>query len=239
MDVQDYYDDFANLYDNPRGVGYHALIDELEAGIVLDNVGERARILEVGCGTGLIMHRIGGGGRRVVGVDLSRSMLRAARGRDQEVAQADALALPFESESFDAACSFKVLAHIPRIGDAIAEMARVVRVGGTLVTEFYNARSLRYLAKRIAGPRQTGLIVDESDVPTRWDLPTQLEAYFPSGVRIKAMRGVRVFTPYAGALELPLVGRSLRFLERVAAKTSMVARVGGFVVVIGQKVADT
>jgi ubiquinone/menaquinone biosynthesis C-methylase UbiE len=235
MDVQGYYDDFSRRYELGRSAGYHALVDELEAGLVAAASASGGRVLEVGCGTGLILDRVAATRRRVAGVDLSRAMLAKARARRHPVAQADALRLPFADGSFDVACSFKVLAHVPAIREALAEMARVVRPGGTLVVEFYNPLSLRYLAKRIAGPRQTGLRVRESDVPTRWDLPWRIATYLPADVELVELRGIRVFTPAAAALRAPLVGRVLRLAETAATRTRAAALFAGFVVAIARR----
>lgn len=235
MDVQGYYDDFSRRYEIGRSAGYHALVDELEAGLVAEASARGARVLEVGCGTGLILDRVASAGRRVAGVDLSRAMLATARSRSHPVAQADALRLPFADESFDVACSFKVLAHVPAIREALAEMARVVRPGGALVVEFYNPISLRYVVKRITGPRRTGLRVRESDVPTRWDVPWRIASYLPAGVELLELRGVRVFTPVAAALRAPVLGKVLRLAEAAATRSRASALCGGFVVAIARR----
>lgn len=235
MDVQRYYDDFSRRYDTGRDKGYHALIDELEAGLVRGYLDETSSVLEVGCGTGLILSRLEGARRRVIGVDLSRAMLRRARERSHHLAQADAISLPFEDESFDVVCSFKVLAHVPMISEALAELSRVVKRGGFLIVEFYNPLSLRYLSKMITGPRKTGFVVKESDVLTRWDPPWRLKSYLPSGVDILTMRGIRVLTPAAPVLSIPIVGRVLNRLERAVSSTAISSLVGGFVVAVARK----
>ncbi|MEM9491608.1 MAG: class I SAM-dependent methyltransferase, partial [Myxococcota bacterium] len=56
LDNRTYYDDFAGWYERQRGHGYHQLIDDLEVD-VLARYGRGGRILEVGCGTGLILGR--------------------------------------------------------------------------------------------------------------------------------------------------------------------------------------
>ena len=147
-----YYDDFSTGYENERGRGYHGLIDDLEVEAVRDYVRGK-RVLEVGCGTGLILERLAKYADEAVGIDLSPGMLDKARERGLTVEEASATDLPFDDESFDVVCSFKVLAHVPDIEKALVEIARVTRPGGYMFLEFYNPFSLRYVAKRLAGPQ--------------------------------------------------------------------------------------
>jgi SAM-dependent methyltransferase len=139
--------------------------------------------------------------------------------------------LPFADESFDLVCSFKVLAHVPDIGRALSEIARVTRPGGQMVLEFYNPLSLRYLAKRIAGPQPISAGRDESDVYTRWDPPHVLQRILPPNVELEGLRGVRVFTPAAFVHRLPFVSRALRVAEQVALDSPL-RYFGGFTVAI-------
>ena len=87
-----------------------------------------------------------------------------------KVVQGSLTDVPLPSASFDLVYSMKVLAHVPPIERAVAELARLVRPGGHLLLEFYNPLSLRYLAKRLGGPgRIAGDGTDESHVFTRFD----------------------------------------------------------------------
>ena len=86
-----------------------------------------------------------------------------------------------------------------------------------MVIEFYNPLSLRYLSTKIAGPRKTGHIVKESDVPTRWDVPWKLASYLPPEVELKAKRGVRVVTLAASSHSLPVIGAAIGSLLSGAA----------------------
>ena len=134
-----YYDAFAARYEDHRGErdpgGYHDLLDELEADFV-ERFGGGREVLEVGCGTGLVLARIAGFARRAQGIDLSPGMLEKARARGLDVVEGSATALPFPDASFDVTCAFKVLAHIPDIERALSEMARVTRPRGTIIAEF-------------------------------------------------------------------------------------------------------
>ena len=167
--TQQYYDRFSETYDNERHRGYHRLIDELELDLVR-RYGAGKDVFEAGCGTGLLLREAATVARSAVGLDLSRGMLTPARARGLTVVQGSLTDVPLPSASFDLVYSMKVLAHVPPIERAVAELARLVRPGGHLLLEFYNPLSLRYLAKRLGGPgRIADDGTDESHVYTRFD----------------------------------------------------------------------
>lgn len=211
-----YYDAFAERYEDERGErarGYHDLLDELEATFV-ERFGRGGRVLEVGCGTGLVLERIRAYAAEARGVDLSPRMLDKARARGLDVSEASATALPFEDERFDVTCSFKVLAHVPNVELALAEMARVTKVGGIVVAELYNPWSLRGVRWHLAPKREVAPGTTEAAVYTRFDSPARVRALTPACCVPVAVRGIRILTPSARALELPWVGPLLRKAER-------------------------
>ena len=228
-----YYDDFSTAYERPRGEGYHRMIDDLEMDVMLPLCGGK-RVLEVGCGTGLILSRIATHASEAVGVDFSKGMLRTAQERGLSVAAGSATDLPFADNSFDLVCSFKVLAHVPDIRKALAEITRVTKPGGRMALEFYNPWSVRYLAKRLAGPQPISDGRTEADVYTRWDSPLELPKLFPSGVQIEGMRGVRVFTPAAFVHRVPMLRDVLAIAERRAVDSPF-RYFGGFLIVLARK----
>jgi ubiquinone/menaquinone biosynthesis C-methylase UbiE len=95
-------------------------------------------VLEVAVGTGLNLP-LYPEEARVVGIDLSPAMLDIAKrragdsGRDVDLREGDAHALPFADASFDTVvCTFS-LCNIPDLDRAISEMVRVMRPNGRLV----------------------------------------------------------------------------------------------------------
>jgi arsenite methyltransferase len=93
------------------------------------------RVIDVGCGPGYLCAEMAAAGASVVGVDPSPSMLALAeqRGSGVELLQGDALSLPVEDGSFDAAVSTQVYEYVADIGGAFAEVRRVLRPGGRLL----------------------------------------------------------------------------------------------------------
>jgi SAM-dependent methyltransferase len=103
------------------------------------------RCLDVGCGNGaftevLIAHSAPA---EVVGIDPSDGQLAHARSRaEARLAQfqtGDAQALPFADRSFDAALMALVISFVPGPAQAVREMARVTRPGGTVATYMWDA----------------------------------------------------------------------------------------------------
>ena len=100
------------------------------------------RILDVGCGTGLLAARV----RRemegvcVVGCDFSRGMLGHAVRRRNAAAlvQATALRLPFRDASFDAIVSTEAFHWFPDQGAALREFRRVVTPKGRILLSLVN-----------------------------------------------------------------------------------------------------
>jgi ubiquinone/menaquinone biosynthesis C-methylase UbiE len=235
VDNRAYYDDFASWYERERGRCYHQMLDDLEVELVERHAGG-GDLLEVGCGTGLILSRVAGAGRNAVGVDLSGGMLAAARGRGLTVVQSSATALPFADESFDCTFSFKVLAHVEDIELALAEMARVTRPGGAVLAEFYNTRSLRYLVKLLKPPTAISESTDDEAVFTRYDNPTSIASYLPPTVELAGWRGVRIVTPVARVHEVPGIGQLVRWVERSLADAPVASTLGGFLIAVLRRV---
>lgn len=120
-----------------------------------------ASVLDVATGTGAQALAFADVAGTVVGVDLSEAMLRMARRkhspRHVTFQRADAAALPFANETFDAACVSFALHEMPSsVRDRVLrEMARVTRPGGTIVVVDYGlpqqrlARSLVFRAVKL------------------------------------------------------------------------------------------
>jgi 2-polyprenyl-3-methyl-5-hydroxy-6-metoxy-1,4-benzoquinol methylase len=104
------------------------------------------RLLDVGCGFGRHAYGAARLGANVVAADFAEAELKevrntfgamAAAGEVAEASltgtvQADGTRLPFDSAAFDRVIAAEVLEHIPDDAAALAELARVLRPGGTI-----------------------------------------------------------------------------------------------------------
>jgi SAM-dependent methyltransferase len=95
-------------------------------------------VADLGCGTGALAAALAARVRKVVAVDQSAEMLRAARRRlagaaNVEIHDARLEALPLRDASCDAAVAVLVLSYLPEPAAALREAARVLRPGGRLV----------------------------------------------------------------------------------------------------------
>ena len=229
-----YYDDFSHRYEAERRPnkpdGYHALVDDLEVELV-ERYGAGGDVLECGVGTGLLLDRIRRFASTARGIDLSPGMLERAKARGLDVREASVTSIPFDDATFDVTCSFKVLAHVPEIGKALAEMARVTRPGGVVLAELYNPLSLRGLAKRFGPAGAVSASRREDAVYTRFDAPWVIPRLLPPTLKLEGARGVRIVTPAAAALRVPVVRQVLTRLERWLAD-SPAAFFGGFYIAV-------
>ena len=96
------------------------------------------RLLDVGCGTGVVAVTAARAGANVTGLDLTPELLQLARSNAEtagvsiEWHEGDVESLPFESGSFDIVTSQFGHMFAPRPEVAVGEMLRVLKPGGTI-----------------------------------------------------------------------------------------------------------
>ncbi|MCU0632989.1 MAG: class I SAM-dependent methyltransferase [Methanolinea sp.] len=132
--VQQHYDQVAEIYDSrynhKRGRSYHAHISRH----VMSCLPEGGMLLDLGCGTGLFVHRYSSQGGNAVGLDFSRGMIFRARdrNRDSDFGIGNAEILPFRDKAFDAVASLLAFSYLKNPEQMLAEAWRVLKPGGTL-----------------------------------------------------------------------------------------------------------
>jgi ubiquinone/menaquinone biosynthesis C-methylase UbiE len=184
---QGFFDLWARVYDAP-------LVQRLTYRPVQDAVMRKlryaapGRVLDLGCGTGLLTSRIRDelSPPGVVGCDFSRGMLRQAARRSPELdwVRGNALTLPFADSSFHVLVSTEAFHWFPDPDAAIAEIFRVLEPKGRLHIALINPLTEGMARAARLGSRLMG---EPARWPTRDRLQDQLER---AGFRVDEQRTV-------------------------------------------------
>ncbi|MBV8760748.1 MAG: class I SAM-dependent methyltransferase [Deltaproteobacteria bacterium] len=121
---------------------------EAPARRLVETLGMRTRVLEIGCGTGALARMMARRGARVTAIDLAPGMIDLARGRtpghlaiDYRVGDLRRLS----PRGFDVAIAVNTLHHLP-LAEGLARMASAVAPGGrVLVVDLFEARGIAEL----------------------------------------------------------------------------------------------
>jgi len=205
-----------------------------------------ARILEVGCGAGLITVALARNGHTVDALDSTPAMLQMTRNdaADQGVQDririhsADVHALPFEAHTFDLVIAIGVIPWLHSEREALQEMQRVLKPGGyLLVTADNNARlnrildplssplsaPLRLAAKRCL--RRYGLWSPKSGFQPKRHYPREIDRFIGecSFKNLKSCTvGFGPFTLFGKALFTDPIGVRLhRWLQTLASRPGL------------------
>lgn len=115
--------------------------------IILKMVGSNKKVLDIGCGAGLLSSLISNQGNEVYGVDISSEALRKAASRGIEVRQCNIEeGLPFEDESFDMVVCSEIIEHLFAPKKLLVEIRRALRDDGFLILTTPN---VTYIVRRI------------------------------------------------------------------------------------------
>ncbi|AZG78713.1 methyltransferase domain-containing protein [Methylocystis rosea] len=202
------------------------ITDALEQQLLFELLGPVAgrTVLDVGCGDGPLASELARRGAIVTGLDRDPAMIAAARrraaieGAKLQLVEGKAESLPFPDATFDAVLAVAVLCFVRDAERAVAEMARVLKPGGRLVTGELGSWSLWAPYRRLRG----------------WlGHPTWREATFHTAGKLRELLGAAgldaiemrgaVFYPPCGAAAQLLAPIDLRFGRRTTLGAAFIA----------------
>jgi 2-polyprenyl-6-hydroxyphenyl methylase/3-demethylubiquinone-9 3-methyltransferase len=156
-----------------------------------------ARVLDVGCGGGLLCEALARAGAKVTGIDLAPGMIEVARlhateqSLDIDYRVAGAETLP--DASFDIVTSMEMLEHVPDPRQMIATLARLVHPGGQVFLSTINRNPKSFLLAIVGAEYLTGLVPRGTHEYERLIRPSELAQWArAAGLRLEEIAGIEL-----------------------------------------------
>ncbi|HET9330525.1 MAG TPA: bifunctional 2-polyprenyl-6-hydroxyphenol methylase/3-demethylubiquinol 3-O-methyltransferase UbiG [Steroidobacteraceae bacterium] len=158
------------------------------------------RLLDVGCGGGLLAEALSRAGARVTGIDLAPGMIEVARlhaaheslAIDYRVAAAEELARE-QPQAFDAVTCLEMLEHVPEPAATVASLAALLRPGGALIVSTLNRNLRSFLTAIVGGEYLLRLIPRGTHEYERFIRPAELARWGrAAGLTLASTAGIEL-----------------------------------------------
>jgi 2-polyprenyl-6-hydroxyphenyl methylase/3-demethylubiquinone-9 3-methyltransferase len=157
-----------------------------------------ARVADVGCGGGLLSEALAQHGAEVTGVDLSPAMISVAQLHAAALARPPRYCMQSAAElaaaapgSFDVVCCMELAEHVPDPDALVAELARLLRPGGSLFISTINRTPQAFLGAIVAAEYLLGLVPRGTHAYARLIRPAELaRAARAAGLELQEMAGL-------------------------------------------------
>jgi len=155
-------------------------------------------VADIGCGGGLLSEAMARQGAHVVGIDLAREAIDAARAHADEhgveveyrLASASDLAEQWPG-GFDVVTCMEMLEHVPEPAAVVADCARLVRPGGVVVLSTINRNLKSWLEAIVAAEYVLGLLPRGTHTYARLIRPHELARWCrDAGLESEATSGI-------------------------------------------------
>jgi len=174
-------------------------INPLRLGWISERVAlPQARVLDVGCGGGILSESMAHAGAEVVGIDLAEAPLSVARMHAKESsAKVDYRAISAEDcaiempEQFDCVTCLEMLEHVPDPASTVAACARLVKPGGTVFFSTLNRNPKSWLFAIVGAEYVLRLLPRGTHDWQKFIKPSELSGYCrAAGLHVDEMIGL-------------------------------------------------
>jgi 2-polyprenyl-6-hydroxyphenyl methylase / 3-demethylubiquinone-9 3-methyltransferase len=185
------YDDLAGEWWDPSGA-FAALhwLAAARATLIPPPDPDGAKLVDLGCGAGLLAPHLPAGYMHI-GVDLNAAALEQAAARGVRTIEADVTRVPLPDGVADVVVAGELLEHVPDPEAVVAEMARLLRSGGTAVFDTIADTRWARLSLVTVGERMPGGPPPRIHDPALFVSPTRLRRAFSSHGIAVSLRGLQ------------------------------------------------
>jgi 2-polyprenyl-6-hydroxyphenyl methylase/3-demethylubiquinone-9 3-methyltransferase len=179
------FDNVSDIWWDPKGeMGTLHVINPLRTHFIMQPLAPNPKILDVGCGGGILSEALAKAGAQVTGLDLSEASLESARRH----AQSQNLQIEYRYESveslaekeagtFDAVTCMEMLEHVPDPAAVIAACAKALKPGGHAFFSTINRTPKAFLFAIIGGEYILRLLPRGTHTYSRLIRPAELKAW--------------------------------------------------------------
>lgn len=170
---------------------------------------EGKRVVDVGCGGGILSEGLARAGAQVVGIDLAEELLDVAKshadesgiGVDYRRVSAEALA-EAESGSFDIVTCMEMLEHVPDPASVVRACAKLVKPGGRVFFSTLNRKLKAYLLAIVGAEYLLNMIPKGTHDYATFIKPSELSRWArEAGLELLGMEGI-AYNPITGQFTL-------------------------------------
>ncbi len=180
----------------------------------LDFIDQRAqikgkRVLDVGCGGGILAESMARRGAQVVGIDMGEAPLSVAKlhqlesGVEVDYRQTTAEAIATEEpEGFDVVTCMEMLEHVPDPGSVVSACQRLVKPGGHVFFSTVNRNPKAFLLAIVGAEYVLNMLPKGTHHYDKFIKPSELEIWIRgAGLELEELRGMS-YNPLTGVYKL-------------------------------------
>ena len=203
------FDNYAHEWWNKRGpYKFIHLLTPLRLKYILNNLKLKgSRVLDLGCGGGLLCEAMANSGADVFGIDASLKTIEIAKKHANE----QNLKIEYENtdiesfkykEKFDAVICFELIEHVPNPNELIKQISKLIKPNGKLFLSTINRNLFSFMLAKVAAEYLLNIIPRGTHTYEKFIKPSEIRQMLESNnLSISDVQGLK-FNPISNTFKL-------------------------------------